>query len=55
MLGETLLTSNLADLLGAGFQVEPVEETMVKGRSQPVHVRRLISADASAPEAGWEI
>ena len=53
--GETLLTSNLADLLGAGFQVEPVEETMVKGRSQPVHVRRLISADAPAPEAGWEI
>ena len=39
--GETLVTARLAEKIGDGFDVRVLEETMVKGRAQPVEVCSL--------------
>ena len=39
--GETLLTSDVAEVVRDEFRVEALEETMVKGRASPVRVHRL--------------
>ncbi len=39
--GETLLTSRVAEAIGGDFTIEYLEETMVKGRANPVRVCKL--------------
>ena len=39
--GETLLTSNVSEAIRDEFEIEYLEETMVKGRAKPVRVCKI--------------